>query len=216
MVKVARIIGMALLTMVLSGCGSLRGTSTAPPAVDDGQEEPDKEAHKTQVIHSHQQTLSLSQLLLQRQELCRMPAKDRDRLVKDYHWVFVAGDTELDDLQTLLPKRRHQLNALMLATCDPAKTNNDLSEMLAVVTAEEDWPEDYVAFFDLLVATQQARSILRDGHDKLLEKYQRLQQDYQNLQEDYQRLQVEHENTIKGISEIERGIDVPDADNFHP
>lgn len=216
MVKVAGIIGMVLLTMLLSGCGSLRGTSMAQPAVDDGHEQSDNEAHKTQVIHSHQQTLSLSQLLLQRQELCRMPAKDRDRLVKDYHWVFVAGDAELDDLQTLLPKRRHQLNALMLATCDPAKTNNDLSEMLAVVTAEEGWPEDYVAFFDLLVATQRARSILRDGHDKLLGKYQSLQQDYQSLQEDYQRLQVEHENTIKGISEIERGIDVPDADNFRP
>ncbi len=154
--------------------------------------------------------LSLPDLMMKRLQLCLIPVEEQLALLDDYRAVFVEGAAPADSLPGFLSQSMHQLNAIMLASCDPGRTPGVLSEMLAVVTSEEGWPPEYMAFFDVLVTSHRAY-MQADGRRLELQKaYRALKKEHETLQQDYRALEIEHENTIKGISDIERGIDMPD------
>ncbi len=161
-----------------------------------------------------EQVVSLSELMLQRLQLCLRPAEDRSRLLDDYRALYVDDIATTEHLDDDSVRRTNELNALMLASCDPARTPGVLSEMLATVTSEEEWSADYMAFFDLLVASHRAYVLVDESRVDLNKKFEHLQLMHEQLQQDYQALQVEHENTIKGISDIERSIDLPEAEDL--
>lgn len=170
----------------------------APPASDDGE----------QVL---EHGMSLSMLMLQRQQLCLIPPTERLRLLDSYRAVFVEQTAPISTLPNFLPERLHKLNGLMLASCDPARTPGVLSEMLGVVT-EGHWPAEYMAFFDVLVASHRAYALMDERYRGLSEDRDALQQAYEALRAEYEALQQEHQKTIEGISDIERGIDAPRED----
>lgn len=79
-----------------------------------------------------------------------------------------------------------QLQALMLASCNPARTPGLLSTFLNSITRYGDWPPEYSALFDLLESEYQAYSL---------------------LEEKYQELESRHQRTIDGIGNIERNLE---------
>lgn len=129
---------------------------------------------------------SVNQLLLERLALCNTPPAEQDaaliRLltVKDRP---SEGDVNED-----------KLDALMLASCRPARTPGVLNQLLADLTAVGTWPEEYAAFFDLMIAGQRA--------------YASVEKVYVDLEKSYADLKQEHEKTIQGLSEIEAQIEM--------
>ena len=91
------------------------------------------------------------------------------------------------------PVDEQKLNALLLASCEPAKTPGVLNQLLAELTATGTWPEEYAAFFDLLIAGQKA--------------YASVEKVYLDLEANFAALQEEHERTILGLGEIETQIE---------
>jgi hypothetical protein len=69
-----------------------------------------------------------------------------------------------------------------------------LNQLLADLTAEGTWPEEYAAFFDLMIAGQRA--------------YASVEKVYVDLEKAYGDLKHEHEKTIQGLSEIEAQIEM--------
>lgn len=203
LVMIRIVFGLLLIT-ALSGCGSMPWTHSSQPAEKSANLYSEQQGDSTSGL-----SLPLPELMLQRLQLCLIPEGDRLRLLDDYRAVFVEGSISPDSLPGFLPESTHQLNALMLASCDPGRTPGVLSEMLAAVTSGEHWPAEYMAFFDVLVASHRAYALLDERHHELKKKYQDLQTEHETLQGDYRALQIEHKNTIKGISDIERSIDLP-------
>ena len=159
-----------------SGCATVftsfeRTSSSAPVEVREGMLQPQR---------------SVTQLLTERLALCGAPTEEQDALLA----------------QNLKPKEEppangvdeEKLNALLLASCKPARTPGVLNQLLAELTAAGTWPEEYAAFFDLLISGQRA--------------YASVEKVYVDLEKAYVDLKHEHEKTIQGLSEIEAQIEL--------
>lgn len=127
---------------------------------------------------------SVGELLNLRLRLCSEPSDARDAVADDLPAVRREHENAVDE---------KQLNELLLASCEPARTPGVLNQLLAQLTAEGTWPEEYAALFDLLIAGQRA--------------YATVERLYQELEANYGALQEEHEQTILGLGEIETQIE---------
>jgi len=208
-IKVLRsLVLVAVLITASSGCALW-------PSSDKGAPTPGEQSADTQGSEdSIAVRLSLPDLMMKRLQLCMIPVEEQLALLDDYRAVFVEGAAPEEPLPGFLSPTMHQLNAVMLASCDPGRTPEMLSEILAVVTSEEGWPSEYMAFFDLLVTSHRAYKQADGRRRELQETYRGLKKEHEALQQDYRALEIEHQNTIKGISDIERGIDMPDAEDI--
>lgn len=127
---------------------------------------------------------SISDLLTLRLQLCNRPAQMRKEFLATQPEPLAERENPVDE---------QKLNALLLASCEPARTPGVLNQLLAELTAEGTWPEDYAAFFDLLIAAQKS--------------YASVEKLYLQLQADHAALQDEHERTILGLGEIESQLE---------
>lgn len=121
---------------------------------------------------------SVHQLLVERLSLCSDPAIDQETYLNQVNARATAPANGVDE---------EKLDALLLASCKPARTPGVLNQLLADLTASGTWPEEYAAFFDLLIAGQRA---------------------YATVEKVYLDLKEEHEKTIQGLSEIEAQIEL--------
>lgn len=87
------------------------------------------------------------------------------------------------------PRQAMRLELLMLATCTPPDQATPLPEALARVEQLVGWPASYRALFALLADRARAQT---------------------ELERRNRRLQTELDRTIRGISDIETGIDARD------
>lgn len=126
---------------------------------------------------------SIQQLLVERLTLCSDPPADQEAYLNKLVARGAAGGKGVDE---------EKLNALLLASCKPARTPGVLNQLLADLTASGTWPEEYAAFFDLLIAGQRA---------------------YATVEKVYLDLKAEHEKTIQGLSEIEAQIELQTVDS---
>jgi len=154
-----------LLGILASGCSTsilLRDRlSVAQPEARDGLLQPKRSVH---------------QLLVERLALCSGP--DQEAYLNQVNARATSPANGVDE---------EKLNALLLASCKPARTPGVLNQLLADLTASGTWPEEYAAFFDLLIAGQRA---------------------YATVEKVYLDLKEEHEKTIQGLSEIEAQIEL--------
>lgn len=127
---------------------------------------------------------SVRELLNLRLRVCNEPLETREAPA----YVVPSGVTESDHSVD-----EQKLNALLLASCEPARTPGVLNQLLAELTAEGTWPEEYAALFDLLIAGQKA--------------YATVERIYQELEAEHAALREEHEQTILGLGEIETQIE---------
>lgn len=123
-------------------------------------------------------------LLNLRLRLCSEPQEAREAML---HEQSTFGRT------SARPVNEERLDSLLLASCEPARTPGVLNELLAQLTAEGTWPEEYAALFDLLIANQKA--------------YATVERLYHELEASFVTLQEEHERTILGLGEIETQIE---------
>lgn len=129
---------------------------------------------------------SVTQLLTERLALCSAPTDEQDALL--------ARNLKAKDEPPASGVDEEKLNALLLASCKPARTPGVLNQLLAELTAAGTWPEEYAAFFDLLISGQRA--------------YASVEKVYVDLEKAYADLKHEHEKTIQGLSEIEAQIEL--------
>lgn len=157
-----------LLGMLAGGCSTSVMLRNPLPDVDavetrDGVLQPERTIH---------------QLLVERLALCSSPEAEQETYLNrmsERESIPVNGVDE------------EKLNALLLASCKPARTPGVLNQLLADLTVSGTWPEEYAAFFDLLIAGQRA---------------------YATVEKVYLDLKTEHEKTIQGLSEIEAQIEL--------
>ena len=129
---------------------------------------------------------SVNQLLIERLALCGAPPEEQDAmLARSLKSESRSPDGGVDE---------SKLTALLLASCKPARTPGVLNQLLAELTAAGTWPEEYAAFFDLLISGQRA--------------YASVEKVYVDLEQAYADLKHEHEKTIQGLSEIETQIEL--------
>lgn len=121
---------------------------------------------------------SIHQLLVERLALCSSPDAEQEAYLNR---ISEREPTPVNGVN------EEKLNALLLASCKPARTPGVLNQLLADLTASGTWPEEYAAFFDLLIAGQRA---------------------YATVEKVYLDLKTEHEKTIQGLSEIEAQIEL--------
>lgn len=129
---------------------------------------------------------SVNQLLLERLAVCNTPPAEQDAAL--IHLLTVKDRPSEGDVDEA------KLDALMLASCRPARTPGVLNQLLADLTEVGTWPEEYAAFFDLMIAGQRA--------------YASVEKVYVDLEKSYADLKQEHEKTIRGLSEIEAQIEM--------
>lgn len=129
---------------------------------------------------------SVNQLLIERLALCSAPTDQQDA------WLAQKLKAQSDPAPGGVDENK--LNALLLASCKPARTPGVLNQLLAELTAVGTWPEEYAAFFDLLIAGQRA--------------YASVEKVYMDLEKAHADLKHEHEKTIQGLSEIEAQIEL--------
>jgi hypothetical protein len=129
---------------------------------------------------------SVNQLLLERLAVCNTPPEEQDAVLNKLLTTDQKPPANGVD--------ENKLDALMLASCRPARTPGVLNQLLADLTAEGTWPEEYAAFFDLMIAGQRA--------------YASVEKVYVDLEKAYGDLKHEHEKTIQGLSEIEAQIEM--------
>lgn len=129
---------------------------------------------------------SVNQLLIERLALCGAPPEEQDAmLARSLKSESALPEGGVDE---------NKLKALLLASCKPARTPGVLNQLLAELTAAGTWPEEYAAFFDLLISGQRA--------------YASVEKVYVDLEQAYADLKHEHEKTIQGLSEIEAQIEL--------
>jgi len=128
---------------------------------------------------------SVNQLLIERLALCNASQEEQDAYMKQN---LASSDVKAGSVD------ENKLNALLLASCKPARTPGVLNQLLADLTAAGTWPEEYAAFFDLLIAGQRA--------------YASVEKVYVDLEKAYGDLKQVHEKTIQGLSEIEAQIEL--------
>ena len=89
---------------------------------------------------------NVNQLLTERLALCNIPMEEQDALLAQN--LKGSGDSPPYGVD------EQKLDALLLASCKPARTPGVLNQLLAELTAAGTWPEEYAAFFDLLISGQ--------------------------------------------------------------
>jgi hypothetical protein len=129
---------------------------------------------------------SVNQLLLERLALCSTPPAEQDAAL--LRMLSVKAQPSASGVD------EEKLDALLLASCRPARTPGVLNQLLADLTAVGTWPEEYAAFFDLMISGQRA--------------YASVEKVYVDLEKAYADLKHEHEKTIQGLSEIEAQIEM--------
>lgn len=129
---------------------------------------------------------SVSQLLVDRLALCNTPPAEQDAYLSR---IMISSENRATN-----GVDEDKLNALLFASCKPARTPGILNQLLAELTAAGTWPEEYAAFFDLLITGQRA--------------YATVEKVYIDLEKAYGDLKQEHEKTIQGLSEIEAQIEL--------
>lgn len=170
----------ALIALVLCGCTSgFLPFKTAHPPTNEQTSTDGTESHQGQ---SSQEMLlnprrSMDELLVQRLSLCGEAEEDRTSAMRDLD-ITAHEENGVDELT---------LNRLLLASCSPAESPGVLNQLLADLTTAGTWPEEYAAFFDLLITGQRA---------------------YAAVEKVYLELKTEHEKTIQGLSEIEAQIEL--------
>jgi hypothetical protein len=192
------------LLVLLGGCGSfpagektpaepgkLATQNDGPIAASDGKVNisnngKDKEKHKTESKNTRmeQTYLSVADWLMQRKSVCQQNYEAIDAELEHYQENF-AGDFSING-QTGTVQVYSRLKALMLASCNPARTPGLLNNFLSTITRYTDWPPEYTALFDLLESEYQA---------------------YALLEEKYRELETRHQKTIDGIGNIEKSLE---------
>lgn len=145
-----------------------------------------------------QPSRSVNQLLVERLTLCNKPPAEQDEYLNRIMISKERGATNGVD--------EDKLNALLFASCKPARTPGILNQLLAELTAAGTWPEEYAAFFDLIIAGQRAYASVEKVYVDLEKAHTDLKQEFANLQQ-------EHEKTIQGLSEIEAQIEQQTVNN---
>ncbi|MEX1033036.1 MAG: hypothetical protein WDZ30_06715 [Cellvibrionaceae bacterium] len=130
------------------------------------------------------QYLSIADWLVQRQTACDLSNDAIDAHLERYRGSFSNAPDEGDPAQ--LVHAYSQLKALMLASCNPARTPGLLNNFLTAVRDYSHWPPEYKALFDLLASEQRA---------------------YALLEQKYRELEARHKKTIEGIGNIERTLE---------
>ncbi|MCW8196562.1 hypothetical protein F6455_17345 [Proteobacteria bacterium 005FR1] len=190
---------IVFIALLLSGCSQSPRVVQAPEdadvitrreAVATEQNVPAATAEapgvEVQADQGEQDYLPVADWLVQRRSAC------------DQSWESI--ETQLNRHEQALkqeqPQTDHevshaytQLKALMLATCNPARTPGVLRILLDQI-GDYDWPPEHMALFDLLESEYSAYALLEDRYEDLQER---------------------HKKTIDGIGNIERSLD-SDAD----
>lgn len=128
--------------------------------------------------------LQVGDWLVQRQSACRQENEAIDAQLSRYRESFSEAPSGDEDAPIVLAYS--QLKALMLATCNPARTPGLLKNFLDAITEYDQWPPEYSALFDLLQSEYQA---------------------YALLEEKYEALEARHQKTIDGIGNIEQSLE---------
>ncbi len=123
-----------------------------------------------------QPSRTIDELLVQRLRICNEAEARRAAVIASLKVQVSAANGVDEDL----------LNQMLAASCSPAKTPGVLNQILADLTSAGTWPEQYAAFFDLMISGQRA---------------------YAAVEKVYLDLKSEHEKTIQGLSEIESQIE---------
>lgn len=172
----------ALVLLLLQGCSSLMPFKTNAPIADEKPlVAPLSESSEQAGDDILNPRRGVDQLLLQRLTVCNQPEEQRQAAMKRFE--VVAHEVNGVD--------EKRLNQLLLASCDPAVSPGILNQLLADLTTAGTWPEEYAAFFDLLISGQRA---------------------YAAVEKVYLELKSEHEKTIQGLSEIEAQIEMHSAE----
>jgi hypothetical protein len=166
-----RIYTFSILMILLSGCIPLKTSQQS-------QSEP-----------SFIPSRNLKTLLLNRQTLCDAPADQIDAQLDQ----LTRTPTHAEDFH------EDRLDALLLASCQPARTPGLLKQLLAEHQNQPGWPSDYLALFDLLNAQVKAYATL----DAL---YQDLKISHQDLIVTHQKRVEEHQALIKDLGKIETDL----------
>ena len=123
----------------------------------------------------------LSDWLLQRRGVCSQKQKAIDAQLKRHQQNIRSAARSAE------ARAAHsQLQALMLVSCDPARTPGLFNDMLRQLTQSKQWPDDYQALFALMLSQQQA---------------------YSTLEQRFEELEARHQKTIEGIGNIERVLE---------
>lgn len=123
----------------------------------------------------------VSDWLRQRQKTCSQHPKTIEAQLQQHRKNFRA------DAQSPEPALAHsQLQALMLASCNPARTPGLFNDFLGQMTESTQWSEEYQALFELMASQQRA---------------------YANLERRFAELEALHQKTIEGIGNIERFLE---------
>lgn len=167
-----------IIMMVVLGCS---GCSTNFLPLTRSASTPIFEVSDGELLQPHR---SVGELLNLRLQLCNRPADERASFLESQPEPVAERENPVDE---------QKLNALLLASCEPARTPGVLNQLLAELTAEGTWPEEYAALFDLLISGQKA--------------YASVEKIYLELEAEHAALQEEHERTILGLGEIESQIE---------
>lgn len=187
------------LIVFLGGCNYFPGESTPSEVEDESQAAerptPPESASSGQVTTEDSKAgddakpeeeyyLPVADWLVQRKTVCQQDNDAINTQLERYRQSFS------DDLppgeHAQIVQAYSQLKALMLASCDPARTPGLLKNFLDAITDHSHWPPEYTALFDLLQSEYQAYSLLEKKHRDL---------------------EARHQKTIDGIGNIEKSLE---------
>ncbi len=168
--------------LFVCSCAQL-GFISSPAKECEIQEHPDKLKPNTPSMPSGllAPERSISELMLDRLRYCAVqsPLNSPVTHARD-------GEASIPPINADSPLES-RLNRLLLASCEPSGSKEELNQMLLELTAEGVWPAEYAAFFDMLLTGQRA--------------YAAVEKLYENMKE-------EHRKTIEGLSNIETQIEL--------
>lgn len=124
---------------------------------------------------------SIADWLLQRQGICSQSRDAIDAQLQRHRQSFSADVSQ--DEHILI---HSQLQALMLASCEPAQTPGLFTEFIRHMARSPRWPEEYQALFALMSTQLQS---------------------YTSLEHRFHELEAQHQKTIEGIGNIERFLE---------
>ncbi|MGQ9426025.1 hypothetical protein ACXYTJ_04505 [Gilvimarinus sp. F26214L] len=195
-----------LLLTTLTACGHV-SESTGPDAAPDGTvrelppgttdedkpEPPDEvddsvisDATTEEPEELEENYLPVSDWLMQRKSVCEEDPQTIDLQLERY--VASMDEPIPEDGDDELVQAYSRLKALMLASCDPARTPGLIGRFLQSMRRYSHWPPEYEGLFDLLEEQYRAYVLLDDR---------------------YRELETRHQKTIEGIGNIERSLESP-------
>lgn len=171
---------LGALLLLCSGCTS-NWLQIKDPVTDDVSVTQDSHTAVAQLPNDVlRPRRSIDELLVQRLAICNEAEGQREAFLATINVASNTADNSHPGVDEAL------LNQLLMASCSPAKKPGVLNQLLADLTSAGTWPEEYAAFFDLMISGQRA---------------------YAAVEKVYLDLKQEHEKTIQGLSEIESQID---------